>query len=126
MNVAFGAIQRCGNLPERNAIGTEDAAGLAGLQLRVARSFQEWTNPPRLQLRAAFNEQIGPVKPNDKARFGIDEVRVFRGFGQRNEVNLIATDFLNDRAKVRGRGNNTELGLGVDRECGGKKWDENL
>src|SRR5439155_12512122 len=101
MHVARSARDICRHVHETNPLRSLHASRLADFDLGIARVLQKRRQPSKLELRATIDQDVSIPQRDNEARPRIDEVGIFRSFGQNDEVNLVSADFASERAEVR-------------------------
>jgi len=112
MHIAQRAVHALGPLEQRNHARSLEKAGLADLDLRVARLRLQQRHPADFQLGAGADHEIGVARARDEAGSRLDSMRILQRGGCRIDAYPVAADLLGERAP---------LGLAGEDVQGGKR-----
>ena len=116
VDVSGGASDVCWHVHQANALRGLDSPWFARFEFWIARVLQKGRQPAELKLGPAIDQDVGVAQRNNETRPRINEVRVFGGLGQNNEVDFVAADFSGERTEIGQGGNDIQLRLCDQRE----------
>jgi hypothetical protein len=90
------------------------------LNLGIPALRDEGRQPAHFEFASNHHQEVGAVQLEDKARLGLDKVRILIAPGQRLDRHLVPADLAHQRGEVLGRGDDVQAGAGVSRldACG--------
>ena len=98
MHVALRPVDALRNLEAPHEVRGQEMPGRAGLDVRVARAPQQQRQPADLEVRTAADEQVRATGGGDKARPGLQAVRVLERRCRNRDLSVGAGDLGDERA----------------------------